>query len=90
MLIHLTPEDLRFLSRFDTSPEFAPLRDIFSRELASHDEKCRAMDAPAVYRHQGVSTWLVDFVQTAKAAGDKLNGLGPGRRPQPRFQDAPA
>ena len=90
MLTQLTPEDLQFLSRFDVSPEFAPLRSIFSRELASHDEKCRSTDAPVVYRHQGVSTWLVDLAKTAANARDTLDRLGSVRRPQPRFRDAPA
>ncbi len=90
MLTHLTPEDLRFLSRFDASPEFAPLRSIFSRELASHDEKCRTLDAPAVYRHQGVSAWLVNFAKDCRAAQDTLARLGSDRRPQHRIQDAPA
>lgn len=72
LLTHLTPEDLQFLSRFDASPEYAPLRSIFSRELASHDEKCRSLDAPAVYRHQGVAAWLVDLARTCSKARDKL------------------
>jgi hypothetical protein len=90
LLTQLTPEDLQFLSRFDASPEFAPLRSIFSRELASHDERCRSLDAPDVYRHQGVAAWLVDFAAVSERARDALNRLGPVRRPQPRFQDAPA
>jgi hypothetical protein len=90
LLTRLTPEDLQFLSRFAASPEFAPLRSIFSRELASTDEKLRAVDAPDVYRYQGVSAWLVDFAATTEGARNKLQSLGPVRRPQARFQDAPA
>jgi hypothetical protein len=79
VLTQLTDSDLQFLSRLATNPEFQPLTSLLSRELSSHDAKCRILDGPALYRSQGVSAWLVDFAATIAGATEEL-----GRRAQDR------
>ena len=82
MLTQLTDPDLQFLSRFGKSPEFAPLQSLFSRELSSQDEKCRALDGPALYRAQGVAAWLVDLAKAVKGADEELQRRLETRRRQ--------
>lgn len=72
MLTQLTVDELRFLSRFAASPDYRALDIIFSRELASLDEKCRTTDAPAVYRFQGAGSMLVDIGKAIVGAADEL------------------
>lgn len=72
MLTRLTDDELKFLSRFARSPDFAMLTAIFSKELALQDEKCRTVDAPAVYRFQGAAAWLVAIIHIQKTVDDEL------------------
>lgn len=72
MLSKLSPPQLQFLSRLGKNPDFAMLQAIFSQELSSHDEKCRSLDGPALYRAQGVSAWLVSFAEKVQKADEEL------------------
>jgi hypothetical protein len=63
---------MEFLSRFAASAEYRLLDVIFSKELASLDEKCRTLEAPAVYRCQGAASWLVNFGKVMATVNDEL------------------
>jgi hypothetical protein len=91
VLTQLDQSDLQFLSRLGTNPEFGPLHSIFSRELASHDAKCRTLDGPALYRAQGVSEWLVSFSKKVATAKEELErtARAPARQ-SPRAVSPPA
>jgi hypothetical protein len=58
------------------------LQAILSRELSSQDEKCRSMDGPVLYRHQGASQWLVAFAQECRGASEKLQQIAQERHRQ--------
>lgn len=72
MLIRLERNDLRFLAHFARSPDWQALASILRAELAKSDEQLRVLSPTEVARAQGVSKWLVDFLDSVENAGDRL------------------
>ena len=73
MQIHLDRNDLRFFAHLARSPDWQGLASILRKELAKVDEQLRVLPPTEVARAQGVSKWLVDFLDSVEGAGDKLN-----------------
>lgn len=67
----VSPEDLTVLARLARSPDWAAFWNLLERELAEHDERCRTLSAPDVYRHQGAASWLVSLKATMRLAKDR-------------------
>lgn len=72
MQIRLERSDLEFLARLARLPEWTVLAEIISREQAAHDEKLRVLAPTEVARHQGISSWLVNFKATVEGAALQL------------------
>jgi hypothetical protein len=84
VLTRLSRLDLQFLAHLAVHPDWQILRDIFKRELAEYDAKCRTAPPTEVARYQGVASWLVDFDKTVSEARDKLLRTEPRASPPVR------
>jgi hypothetical protein len=68
----LSRTDLEFLAHVSRSPDWQGLARILRTDLAAADEKLRVLPPTEVARMQGVSGWLVDFLDTVESAGEQL------------------
>jgi len=64
--------DLAFLAHVSASPDWQGIARILRTELAVADEKLRTLPPTEVARMQGVSSWLVDFLDTVERARERL------------------
>lgn len=73
-------EILTALAALEHDFNFKQVRQWLAEELADQDAKNRATDAPEVFRGQGRSQILADFLQTAGAAQENLESIGQRER----------